>query len=448
MPNELKPGHMLKNRYRIEKKIGEGGFSVLYMARDMGKPGNLEERIDKFLVVKESRDEIGSYEQFNEIRFMYEREFRTMQEIDHDSIPKVFDFFDENGKVYFIGEYVSGTLFEDKIKKPLSLTKTVRYSKQILNILKYLHRKGIIHRDLKPGNFILTSSGDLILFDFGTARFYSPDKKGDTIELGTPGYAPPEQYNKSQTDERGDIYALGAMMHQMLTGKNPQDNPFKFDSPDLINKKVPDDLSKIVMKCLQLDPDDRYDNVSAMLGVLKNFESDLIKHMDFSAGKITKFMGYSREVESWKIFYFLLFCIYASYKIPRAYYNSSNFVKIYLIILMPLVLFLFFYLHVISRTEFLYICADRIYIRHFSKEAMRKRHIALFHIAQKLMKTKEIFEMDDDLRVTVEKNIIGHNVKFSSMGKSETIIITSKLKELISELKSLDVRVDVLVNQY
>jgi len=157
MISELKPGHILKKRYRIEKKSGEGGFSVLYMARDMGDPDKSGERIGRLLVVKESREEIESYEEFSETRFMYEREFRTLQEINHPRIPKVYDFFDENGKVYFVREYVEGTLFEDKIKKPLSMMKTIMYAKQMLNILKYLHENEIIHRDLKPGNLVLST---------------------------------------------------------------------------------------------------------------------------------------------------------------------------------------------------------------------------------------------------------------------------------------------------
>ncbi|MCD4784679.1 MAG: serine/threonine protein kinase [Candidatus Eremiobacteraeota bacterium] len=274
MHDILKPGYILKNRYRIEKKIGEGGFSILYRARDMGNPGDPDDRIKKPLIIKESRDVIEDYSKFNEIRFTFEREFRTLQGLKHEKITKAYDLFDENKRVYFAREYIEGTLFSDLLGQPLQHWKAILFGEEILEILIYLHKKGVVYRDLKPSNLMVTKEGKFILFDFGTARFYSPEKKGDTIELGTPGYAPPEQYNRTQTDQRSDIYAFGAIMHYMLTGENPEDHPFKFKPPVDFDGKIPERLSDIVMKCLDLDPDKRYKGAAVVLETLRTTKFD------------------------------------------------------------------------------------------------------------------------------------------------------------------------------
>ncbi|MCD4783626.1 MAG: serine/threonine protein kinase [Candidatus Eremiobacteraeota bacterium] len=261
MSANLEPGYILKDRYRIEDKVGEGGFSVIYLARDNYVSENPDEVINKPLVIKESKGTIDNYERFNEVRFMFEREFRTLQQLSNPHIPCVYDFFDKNGKVYYVREYISGEVLEDIMIRKILNRKIVQYSFQMVDILEYLHSQGIIYRDLKPGNLIVTPEDYLILFDFGASHFYSPGKLKDTIELGTPGYAAPEQYRSSQSDPRVDIYSFGATLHYMLTGVNPEDIPFKFKPPHEINSRIPRWLSEISMKCLELDPEKRFQGV-------------------------------------------------------------------------------------------------------------------------------------------------------------------------------------------
>jgi serine/threonine protein kinase len=126
-------------------------------------------------------------------------------------------------------------------------------------VLDYLHTRepSIIFRDLKPANVMRTSAGHLYLIDFGIARHFKPGQPRDTVPLGSPGYAAPEQYGRAQTTPRADIYSLGALLHQLLTGNNPAQNPFRFELSPLQGQSIPHRLQSLVMQMVEMDVNNR-----------------------------------------------------------------------------------------------------------------------------------------------------------------------------------------------
>jgi len=159
----------------------------------------------------------------------------------HDNLPGIYDYFTDAGRWYVVMEFIEGETLEtylNNIKVSLAgtsvdrlpLEKTLAIGIQLCTVLDYLHTRQppIIFRDLKPANVMLNSDGHVYLIDFGIARHFKPGQAKDTIALGSPGYAAPEQYGKAQTTPRSDIYSLGALLHHMLTGNDPSFTPFRF----------------------------------------------------------------------------------------------------------------------------------------------------------------------------------------------------------------------------
>jgi len=146
---------------------------------------------------------------------------------------------------------------------------------KICDVLSYIHAEGIVYRDLKPDNVIIKSDGSIKLIDFGIARVYKRGKLKDTVIMGTPGYAAPEQYGTSQTDQRSDIYSLGALMHHIVTGGDPREKPFDFDPPSSMGVKISPYLENIVMKALSMKPDQRYQNAGEMKFALEAVLSEM-----------------------------------------------------------------------------------------------------------------------------------------------------------------------------
>jgi serine/threonine-protein kinase len=130
----------------------------------------------------------------------------------------------------------------------------------LCNVLEYLHGRSppVVFRDLKPGNVMLTPTSEVKLIDFGIARFFKPGQARDTVNLGTPGYAAPEQYGSlSQTDPRSDIYGLGALLHQMVTGHDPTTTPFNLPPPRQLNPRISPRIEATIQQALQAEPSQR-----------------------------------------------------------------------------------------------------------------------------------------------------------------------------------------------
>ncbi len=258
----LPAAQILQERYRVLDTIGEGGFSTVYKAEDM-QTGRLVAVKAVTLRGLPSREKIEATDAFN-------REVQMLTQLSHRNLPRLYDHFAEPECWYMVMDYVSGITLEKRLERLapqlLPLEETLDIGILLCEVLDYLHRQGIIFRDLKPSNIMLTQDGHLFLIDFGIARQYKAGKSRDTIPFGSPGYAAPEQYGKAQTTVRADIYSLGAILHQLITGHDPSHTPFHFaplQQPDLAA------LETLLMQMVALDVEQRPENIGVVKAELQ-----------------------------------------------------------------------------------------------------------------------------------------------------------------------------------
>jgi serine/threonine protein kinase len=241
-------GNLLAERYRVEKKIGEGSYSIVYKGFDIQK--------NRMVAIKELKSGNLTPQEAEEARLLFFKEIEFLQTLAHDSIPKYYDFIFEGERYYLVMEWIDGKdlllILEEEGK--FSQAKALDYMAKICGALCYLQGREapIIFKDLKPSNILVNSKGTIKLIDFGTARIFSSKKKCDTCELGTPGYAPPEAYGKAvQTDLSADVYSLGATIYHLVTGQEPFQFRFNFPSPKLFNPSISDNFQEILLGCLR-----------------------------------------------------------------------------------------------------------------------------------------------------------------------------------------------------
>jgi serine/threonine protein kinase len=219
---------LIKGRYRIVKRLGSGGFGAVYQAEDVDL-GN------RLVAVKEVRSG-GSLatQELQEATEAFHREAILLAGLTHPSLPRIHDHFSEGEHWYLVMEFINGETLERHLErsfnKHMSVKEALQLTIKLCEVLEYLHTRQppIIFRDLKPGNVMLTPDGAIYLIDFGIARLFKPGQQKDTMAFGSPGYAAPEQYGKAQTTPRSDVFSLGALLHQLLTGIDPSDTPFRF----------------------------------------------------------------------------------------------------------------------------------------------------------------------------------------------------------------------------
>ncbi len=226
-PSELPPHTFFRNRYFIISKVGAGGFGSVYKARDTQSG-------DRLVAIKEVSLLGLPPKATIEATTTFQREVSLLAQLDHPNLPRLYEHFETPGYWYLVMDFIAGeTLEEYQSKAPnrrLPLSEVLGIGLQLCIVLDYLHSQQppIIFRDLKPANIMRTPSGQIYLIDFGIARYFKPGQPKDTIALGSPGYAAPEQYGKAQTTPRADIYSLGAVLHQLLTTNDPSEAPFRF----------------------------------------------------------------------------------------------------------------------------------------------------------------------------------------------------------------------------
>jgi serine/threonine protein kinase len=199
----------------------------------------------------------------------FEQEARILATLEHPNLPRIIDYFSEHGRQYLVMEFIEGQTLEEILESQpsfLSEAMVIDWALQLCNVLDYLHAHvpPIIFRDLKPSNVMLDVNGRVKLIDFGIARVFQPGKAHDTSALGTPGYAPPEQYGKGQTDARSDIYALGATLYHLLTRYNPSQSFFNLPPIRSINPNVSEAFEQVITKALSLDPAQRWQSAKEM----------------------------------------------------------------------------------------------------------------------------------------------------------------------------------------
>ena len=296
-------GKRLDGRYQLQEIIGIGGMAVVYKAYD-----NVEDRI---VAVKILKDEYLTNEDF--LR-RFKNESRAISLLQHPNIVKVYDVSFGDLIQYIVMEYIDGITLKEYIEQNGSIVwkNAVYFTVQILKALQHAHDKGIIHRDVKPQNIMLLSDGTIKVTDFGIARFARTETQTITDKaIGSVHYISPEQARGEPTDEKADIYSVGVILYEMLTGQLP----FEADSavsvaimqlqstpklPTLINPSIPKGLEQITMHSMQKDPERRYHSAAEMLKDLEDFKRDpdmLFDYDVFVDDAPTKFVDIGKKNE-------------------------------------------------------------------------------------------------------------------------------------------------------
>ena len=279
-------GRLLDNRYEILEVIGTGGMAVVYKARC--------HRLNRLVAVKILKDE---YSQDEEFRRRFHAEGQAVAMLSHPNIVSVYDVSTSPEADYIVMELVDGISLKQYMEKKgvLNWKETLHFSMQIAKALEHAHSRGIVHRDIKPHNVMVLKNGSVKVTDFGIARIMS---KGNTLAkeaLGSVHYISPEQAKGSRVDNRSDLYSLGVVMYEMMTGRPPYDGESPVavaiqhinggaPMPSTLNPNIPGGLEQIIMKAMAHDPNDRYKSATAMLYDMEEFRKDPTILFDYNAG--------------------------------------------------------------------------------------------------------------------------------------------------------------------
>ena len=269
--------------YRVLDKIGAGGMGVVYRAKDQ----SLERDVAlKVLPAGALADD--------EARKRFRREALALSKLNHPNIATIHDFGTDGGVDFLVMEYISGTtLMERSLSGALPEAEVIALGRQAAEALEAAHEQGIIHRDLKPGNIMVTPKGLLKVLDFGLAKLFQPaeamgrtrTRTGSSGLTGTLPYMAPEQLDGREIDARIDIHALGAVLHELVTGRRPFPQETASEIMRAILDKPPEPvrslgahisegLERVIFKCLEKEPADRYASAKELLADLKRLETD------------------------------------------------------------------------------------------------------------------------------------------------------------------------------
>jgi serine/threonine protein kinase len=263
-------------RYYILEQLGEGGMAIVFKAYDS--------HLEREVAIKVIRTEKLSLDSMAKSLKRFEREAKSLARLTHPNIVTITDYGKHEGSPYLVMEYLPGGTLKERLKHaPLPWQEAVQLLLPIAQALKYAYEQNIIHRDVKPSNILLTSKGQPILTDFGVAKLFDLDETqdltGTSMGIGTPEYMSPEQSIGKDIDGRSDIYSLGIVLYEMITGRKPfiGDTPLgvmikkvsePLPRPSNFVRNIPDRLEKILIKALAKDPEDRFENMGELIQVL------------------------------------------------------------------------------------------------------------------------------------------------------------------------------------
>jgi len=271
----LAPGQFLNNRYQIIALLGQGGMGSVYRAYD--------QTLSRNVALKERHpDPNATPAALAQARTQFQREAKVLANLTHPNLPRVTDYFPFGNNEYLVMDFVEGKSLDQVIQQQGALPEAtvLAWADQLLAALEYIHARGIIHRDIKPQNILLTPDGHVMLADFGLVKLLDPNDPRTLTALrgmGTPEYAPLEQYatGVGHTDARSDLYSFGATLYHLLTGRAPVEvhqrllNPATLPTPRAVNPRISEQVEQVVLKALEVYPQNRFQNAAEMRQALK-----------------------------------------------------------------------------------------------------------------------------------------------------------------------------------
>jgi len=275
---ELTTGSTFAERYQIIEELGKGGMGKVYKV--------LDKEVNAKIALKLIRPEIAADKKTIE---RFRNELKIARDISHKNICRMYDLNKEEGSYYITMEYVEGQDLKSLIRQTgqLAIPTTISIAKQVCEGLSEAHKLGTVHRDLKPSNIMINKKGNARIMDFGIAR--SITGKGITgagVMVGTPEYMSPEQAEVKEVDQRSDIYSLGVILYEMVTGRVPFEGETPLgiamkhksevpQNPKEINAQIPDDISRQILKCMEKNKEERYQSAAEVLSELIRIEEGI-----------------------------------------------------------------------------------------------------------------------------------------------------------------------------
>ena len=277
-------GRLLDNRYEILEVIGTGGMAVVYKARC--------HRLNRLVAIKILKDE---YSQDEEFRRRFHQESQAVAMLSHPNIVSVYDVSTSRDADYIVMELIDGITLKQYMEKKgvLNWKETLHFSTQIAKALEHAHGRGIVHRDIKPHNVMVLKNGSVKVADFGIAQVMSKSNTLTKEALGSVHYISPEQAKGGRVDNRSDLYSLGVVMYEMMTGRPPYDGESPVavaikhinggaPMPSTLNPNIPGGLEQIIMKAMAQDPNRRYASATEMLNDMEEFRKNPSILFDYS----------------------------------------------------------------------------------------------------------------------------------------------------------------------
>jgi serine/threonine protein kinase/Tfp pilus assembly protein PilF len=275
---ELTTGSTFAGRYQVIEELGHGGMGKVYRVLDK----KLNEEVGLKLIKPEIASEKKTLERFS-------NELKIARKIVHKNVGRMYHLSEEKGTYYLTMEYVPGEDLRSMIRmsRRLEVGTAISIAKQVCEGLAEAHRLGVVHRDLKPSNIMIDKEGDARIMDFGIARsLHVKSITAEGVIIGTPEYMSPEQVEGKEVDQRSDIYSLGIILYEMVTGRVPfeGDTPFTIGmkhkseipkDPRELNNQIPHDLSGLILRCMEKDKGKRYQNAGEVLADLAKIEDGI-----------------------------------------------------------------------------------------------------------------------------------------------------------------------------